>query len=588
VLALRLARGGRLAVQLRRLLVVVASAGTGFLLLCSLGHALAHPEAPGAAALRLAWCAVPLAATVQLAVAVARTDPGARPRPGLAAIGLGPARLMAASAATTALSCALGSAFALLVFLRLRGDLGGLPLHTMAADPLAAGRPLPMPGTLTLLALIPGIAWVCTAWSLRGRATGGRRVKPRNRAGFRFPMAVAMGGPGNGSGRGAGGRPGKEPGRMPGRKPGKGPGKGGSDPMGMRVTSAPGTRVTVAVRTGEPDGSRTRDSDGRRTRDSDRRRTQDSDGRRTGETDGPGTEDSGGRGTGDSGAEGTEILSASATGGTATVVTSEASADVSRDGGDTASVRTASVRTGIARTAAAHADITAEAEAEAGAPAPVLTVPSDLPWGFAVLAAGLAVEAYAGPAGAAELSRVTEGNAPGGMLAGWVLAALGLALVGPGLTHLCGRLLQLFRPGALRLLAGRVLMAEAACVGRPLGVVCAVAALSWRLLLHGNLSGGLGWGTAGSPGGAGGGGPSFGPLGTLGILLVIGCTVVTLTLASLETRQARADITGSLLRLGAPATALRTAVALRAGVLFAVFGLLTVAVAELAALPSVG
>lgn len=574
MLALRLARGGRLAVQLRRLLVAVASAGTGFLLLCSLGHALAHPQAPGAAALRLAWCAVPLAATVHLAVAVARTDPGARPRPGLAAIGLGPARLMAASAATTALSCALGSAFALLVFLRLRGDLGGLPLHTMAADPLAAGRPLPMPGTLTLLALIPGIASVCTAWSLRTRATGGRPVKPRNRAGFRFPMAVATGGPGDGSGRGTGGWPGKESGKGPGRRPGKGPGKGGSDPVGMRVTSAPGTRVTVAVRTGEPDGPRTGDSDGRRT----------------GETDGPGTEDSGGRGTGDSGAEGTEVLSASATGGAATAVVTEASADVSPDGGDTGSVRT-----DTARTAAAHTDVTVETEAEteteageADTPAPVLTVPSDLPWGFAVLAAGLAVEAYAGPVGPAELSGVTEGKAPGGMLAGWVLAALGLALVGPGLTHLCGRLLQMFRPGALRLLAGRVLMAEAACVGRPLGVVCAVAALSWRLLLHGNLSGGLGGGTAGGPGGAGGGSPSFGPLGTLGILLVIGCTVATLTLASLETKQARADITGSLLRLGTPATALRTAAALRAGVLFAVFGLLTVAVAELAALPSMG
>ncbi|WP_443044621.1 hypothetical protein [Streptomyces sp. DHE17-7] len=92
MLALRLTRAARLAVQLRRLLVASASAGTGFLLLCALGHALTHPDAPGASSLRLAWCAAPLAATVYLAVAVARADPGTRPRPGLSAIGLGPGR----------------------------------------------------------------------------------------------------------------------------------------------------------------------------------------------------------------------------------------------------------------------------------------------------------------------------------------------------------------------------------------------------------------------------------------------------------------------------------------------------------------
>ncbi|MYX39504.1 hypothetical protein GTW59_00050, partial [Streptomyces sp. SID89] len=106
MLALRLTRVAHPAVQLRRLTVVAASAGTGFLLLCSLGHALGHPADPSAALLRLAWCAVPLAATAYLAVAVARSDPGTRPRGGLSALGLGPARLMAVSAATTALSCA--------------------------------------------------------------------------------------------------------------------------------------------------------------------------------------------------------------------------------------------------------------------------------------------------------------------------------------------------------------------------------------------------------------------------------------------------------------------------------------------------
>ncbi|OSP43479.1 hypothetical protein B7767_09870, partial [Streptomyces sp. 13-12-16] len=154
MLALRLTRSAHTAVQLRRLLVAAASAGTGFLLLSTLGHALGHPD-PASSALRLAWCAVPLAATVYFAVAVARTDPGTRPRPGLSAIGLGPARLMAVSAATTALSCALGSLLALLVFLHLRGDLTGMPSDGAATDFLATGRPLPLPAALTLLALVP-------------------------------------------------------------------------------------------------------------------------------------------------------------------------------------------------------------------------------------------------------------------------------------------------------------------------------------------------------------------------------------------------------------------------------------------------
>lgn len=138
MLALRLTRAAHPAVQVRRVLVATASAGTGFLLLSALGHALGHPD-PSASALRLAWCGVPLAATVYFAVAVARTDPGTRPRPGLSAIGLGPARLMAVSAATTALSCLLGSVLALLVFLHLRGDLTGMPFDGAGTDFLSPG-----------------------------------------------------------------------------------------------------------------------------------------------------------------------------------------------------------------------------------------------------------------------------------------------------------------------------------------------------------------------------------------------------------------------------------------------------------------
>lgn len=183
MLALRLTRAARPAVQLRRLLVAAASAGTGFLLLGALGYAMGHPEQPGAAALRLVWCVVPLAATVYFALAVARTDPGTRPRPGLSAIGLGPGRLMAISALTTALACVLGSMLALLFFLHLRGDLKGMPFDGAAAQFLAAGQPLPVPAALTLLALVPAIASTTVALALRPKdprpATKGARFQGR-------------------------------------------------------------------------------------------------------------------------------------------------------------------------------------------------------------------------------------------------------------------------------------------------------------------------------------------------------------------------------------------------------------------------
>ncbi len=113
------------------------------------------------------------------AVVAARTDPGTRPRPGLSAIGLGPARLMAISAATTALSCLLGSMLALLLFLHLRGDLTGMPFDGDAAAFLAADRPLPLPAALTLLTLVPVAASLSVALLLRPRET--RRVAPRTR-----------------------------------------------------------------------------------------------------------------------------------------------------------------------------------------------------------------------------------------------------------------------------------------------------------------------------------------------------------------------------------------------------------------------
>ncbi|MGV9789929.1 hypothetical protein [Streptomyces sp. NPDC003435] len=413
MLALRLTRAARPAVQLRRLLVAAASAGTGFLLLGSLGYALDHPQTPGAAALRLAWCVVPLAATVYLALAVARTDPGTRPRPGLSAVGLGPGRLMAVSALTTLLACVLGSLVALLFFLHLRGDLSGLPIDGKGAQFLAADRPLPVPAALTLLALLPLAASGAVALSLRPR-------DPRR----------------------------------------------------------PAAKGTFSARWH--------------------------------------------------------------------AVTHKAEAPAS-----------------------AEAPVDAEAEGWSD----VLTVapppreaPAGFPWGVAALAAGLAVQAYANRAAPASvLALPVEGSA---VLGGWLLTALGLVLAAPGLTYLCGKVLQSAQPGALRLLAGRVLMSEATRIGRPLGVVCAVtsAALATTAMYD-------------QPAAA------FGPLSTVATLVVGGCTLATLLTAAVEARQSRADTTSALLRLGAPATMLRGSAALRAGALIALFVPLTLLIAYLSALP---
>ncbi|WP_217383996.1 hypothetical protein [Streptomyces sp. NK08203] len=386
MLALRLTRGAHPFVLCGRLLVAAASAGTGFLMLTALSHALAHPGAAGAL-LRLAWCVVPLTATVYFAVAMARNDPATRPREGLSSVGLGPAALAGLAAASTALSSLLGSVVALLFFLHLRGDLTGLPFDGAAAGMLAADQPLPLAAVLTLLAIVPAVASLATAVALRPRA----------------------------------GRP---------------------------APTAPQT---------EP-------------------------------------------------------------------------------------------------------------------PTP-LPVPSGLPWGVALLATGLAVESWAAGGtsrdGGVPLPGGVESGALGGVL-GWLLTALGLALAGPGLTHLCGRVLQSAKPGAVRLLAGRGLQEEATRIGRPVGVVCAVAS---GALASATL---YGAGTGTSP---------AGPLTALGGVLVAGCALATLLSAGVEARRSRASANAALLRLGAPASALRNAAALRAVTLIAVFVPLTWAVATLAAAP---
>lgn len=494
MLALRLARAGRPLVQLRRLLVAAASAGTGFLLLCTLGYAMSHPDASAAGALRLAWCVVPLAATVYFAIAVARTDPGTRPRPGLSAVGLGPARLMAVSALTTALSTLLGSALALLLFLQLRGDLTGIPFDGSAAEFLAIDQELPLPAALTLLALVPLAASGAAALALRprdGRTKGAARAYSLTWLSAR-QTAVAS-----------------APARavLPGAQP---------DGRGTPATAAPAETPEVS------------------------------------ETSEASPSDTAGSGVHWTNAE---------------HAAGEAPARVGAQDRSGALTRG---RTG-AEAAGEGADAAARPVARTGSRGlPAETAPNGLPWGAAAVAAGLAVETYASRSGPAPALALPGGfvGGPAGVLAGWVLTAVGLALAGPAITYLCGRLLQAVRPGALRLLAGRVLQAEARRIGQPLGVVCAVAsgAFAATALYTGSR-------------------PAFGPLTTLGGLLVAGCTLLTLATAAVEAKQARADTTAALLRLGAPAATLRAAAALRVGTLFAAFAPLTWAVAELAALP---
>ncbi|GGW88028.1 hypothetical protein [Streptomyces noursei] len=390
MLALRLARGTHPLVLLRRLLVTAAAAGTGFLVLAALGHAAAHPATAGDSLARLLWCAAPLAATAQLAVSVARTDPAARLQRGMAAAGLGPFRLTLLAATSTALFCALGVLLSLVVFLALRSDLGtaasGTGSRAIDSGLLGAGHRLPWIGALMLISVIPLTAAVATAFSLR----------PRTEAG--------------------------------------------------------------AIDTDTPS-------------------------------------------------------------------TTEA--------------------------------------------------PSGLPWGVALAAAGLAIEAYTSPAagtagGLLPLSGRLIGSPPG-VLAGWALAAIGLVLAGPGLVYLSGQLLCAGRPGALRLLSGRVLQEESHRLGRPLGVLCAVASGVYAAgVLHQAA-------------------PSrpLGPFTAIGAAIVLACVTVSALSSALESRAARARSTATLRRLGASAFVLHRATALRATALVLVLGPLTWTVAEMATLPLV-
>ncbi|MFC0600793.1 hypothetical protein [Streptomyces palmae] len=404
MLSLRLARDTHPLVLLRRLLVALASASAGFLLLCTLGYAMAHPQRAGGSAARLLWCVVPLAATVQFAVAVARIDRGTRDGRGLAAAGFGPARRARLAAASTAVTCALGSALALAGFLGAR-RYGRPP---SLADDLGRGVHVPLGAVLLLLGAVPALAAVSSAVSLWPRRARPPRPKPPE----------------------------------------------------------------------EPET----------------------------EQDRPSAEDP--------------------------ESTPRRSEPIALDFG--------------------------------------------LPWGAALVAAGLAVETYAGRGAGDSAGQLLPlpghpVHSPPGVLGGWVLVALGLMAMGPGLTQVCGRLLAAFRPGPLRLLAGRALEADADRLGRPLGVLCAVATTAYAVVdLYGDALG------------------SAGPVAGLGAGLVMACVTATTLVTALEVRGDRADTTATLLSVGASARLLRGATALRTGALLAMLAVLCVLIAELLTLPLTG
>jgi hypothetical protein len=183
VLGLRLVRGTRPAGVARRLLLAAASAGAGFLLLCPLGYALAHPHRTTAATTQFLWCLVPVVAVVHLSAAVSRAEPGAGLVAGIRATGWNPARRLAGFAATaTALWTALGSIAALAAFLYLRGDVTHSPLGAARRHTLGAGHSLPVAAVLTLLALVPLLGAAASALALL-RTPGLRPATGRFRSG---------------------------------------------------------------------------------------------------------------------------------------------------------------------------------------------------------------------------------------------------------------------------------------------------------------------------------------------------------------------------------------------------------------------
>src|SRR5262249_53906059 len=123
------------------------------------------------------------------------------------------------------------------------------------------------------------------------------------------------------------------------------------------------------------------------------------------------------------------------------------------------------------------------------------------------------------------------------------------------------------------ILAGRMLQDTAGRIGRPLGVLCAVASgVLAAVELYGTA-----WERSGPR--------PFGPLTGLGAAVVMACVTATAVTAALEARQAPSAPASALPRWGTPAGLLRGAAAVRCAVLLAVPAPVTWMIAELAPLP---
>lgn len=178
-----------------------------------------------------------------------------------------------------------------------------------------------------------------------------------------------------------------------------------------------------------------------------------------------------------------------------------------------------------------------------------------LPWGVALAAAGLALETMSGVSISASTRSTALDNLPPGVIIGCMAVALGLIVAGPGLVHLCGKLTASGQPTAVRLLAGRALQQEAERLGRPWGVLCAVAAgglLTSGLFTDTNI-----------------GGRDSGAVHVLGAVLVVGCAAATAFTVAVEVRTARTETKEALVRLGAPEQMLWATAAIQVGALLA-------------------
>ncbi|MFI8854291.1 hypothetical protein ACIGW3_29410 [Streptomyces sp. NPDC053499] len=184
--------------------------------------------------------------------------------------------------------------------------------------------------------------------------------------------------------------------------------------------------------------------------------------------------------------------------------------------------------------------------------------------GAVLTAGGLLLGAYAardaaagGSPGLGGWTFPAEDVAASPLAAGWLLAAFGLVLAGPGLVMLSGRLLGAVRPGPVRLLTGRTLIREAPFLGRELGALSAVGA-ALVALVRARLTDA---GAAVLPG----------PLVGASVALS-GCCVAGAALAALvRARRARAPLRELLERIGAPRGLVRAVTLLRACVTSVVF-----------------